>query len=513
MIKRSLREALGDIYLSTASKLPDTDKGTIGILQTIEKGREEGARKAFERTKPPQNLESKIISIRMMELFTIDGLDKLVEEISSYFPNIDGPLRSNKFTEQISNYSERLLGTSSMNVGTFVGSKRAGLFGTERSVLKKLPDEIKFVRVGLVQFLPSYFALTLDAYVTSEVNDKLISIRDSMPKARVKFKQLFPRGRMAFSHASGIADYEITRLQNQYLRDLRQKTLEAFPEMLELGFFYSRGKELPYVEIFQMDGLPGSEVTLEKWIQESSHWLTTSGFNFIGYSYFIGEKLIYCSKDSRRRQFIANRVILRKRKFVEDEEYDGDEIPEGVLMMKIEDFHRSFDGAWMILHFLEITESLIAQFRRKASSLQVLSPLSPFHFLRVFRLHGDIVRMDSIFERLKLEYKQIKKWIQSDLKELDDLRNPRLVKREDPSSLGDVINDTIDYRIKVLGKHIQITLDSFSRYLSLQNTAAIYWLTLIALLIGIVALLQALPIPIILQWITELIESFLPIRY
>ncbi len=493
-IPNRLREELANIYLKGAEILPHSSGRTISTLQTIRKYQQRDAEKTFEKTRPPEGFSFEYLYFRLFELFPIEQIDQLRTAIIETFPNLDDKVSNKAFSEDLIYYATNVMQTVTwFNLGFIVRNPSARLFPVSRKVVSDLPPEVDYVKVGLKKIIPSVFILTMDVYLTSEATKNLLYLQNLKYPSRIRFHQLIPHGRNAFSHLSIGGERVMTEKIDDYLRDLRAKTEKKVSFLLD-GYFSKQSKfgsgQLPYIDVFAFKGVPKEE-DINEWIDMSREWWSAFGFNFYGYGVFSNGRFLFTLAEHRPRKYpIPYRLIVLWESFLDEidlDQYGGDE-EAAIRMLTSYDLDR-LQLPITLLKFLKHSHSSVGNLRRdvleRLHSLQIRSLI--IH--KMFRLNAVVLQTLSLFNRISLEFKENRNFFERDLREIDELKSLSPIPKEERKPIGEILINSIEFQISSLKNHLSLVEDSFTRYVSLRNMAVIYYLTLVLIVITTVGII------------------------
>jgi len=174
-----------------------------------------------------------------------------------------------------------------------------------------------------------------------------------------------------------------------------------------------------------------------------------------------------------------------------------------LYLVAVLDWFSRFVVSWELSQSLEID---IVELRRNIFSRLSRARLAPFSLGKLFRLNNDTLRTSTTLNRLSMELSQNKSIIQRNLREISDLSLLREPRHPREKKLSEILFAGIKFRLSAISKHLEFAEQSFSRYVDLINTAAIYWLSLIVAVVTIVGLVR---FDEIRDWFSLLLETVL----
>jgi hypothetical protein len=241
-------------------------------------------------SRPPAGTGFEYLFFRLIELYHIEDFENLREGLIKLFPELQGDLPQQDFRAEFSQSVENNF-TSWRKLG-YILPKGKGAFLDTHRVIPELPDEIRLIAVELHQILPSFFVVTYDCFLTSAATGHLLTLQDSRPLGKVRFKRPIPWGIHGGGHSQGNPDTE--RVENiiDWLAALRGKVERCLLPYAS-GYFARRegGKlprdaaRLPAVEVFALKGVPEEAAAFGQWKDDARHWWKSLAFNFSSRTY------------------------------------------------------------------------------------------------------------------------------------------------------------------------------------------------------------------------------------
>ena len=136
----------------------------------------EDADKDLRETRPPEGVELELKSIRLMELFHIEDLERLQKGVLKLFPGIENDLNvRDNLQSFLKDAPESFVWNHPWELG-HVARKRRFLHFPYRE-MRNLPEAVHYVGVKVIQFTRSFFILCLDVHLTAGVTQKIFELQ------------------------------------------------------------------------------------------------------------------------------------------------------------------------------------------------------------------------------------------------------------------------------------------------------------------------------------------------
>ncbi|MEA3374788.1 MAG: hypothetical protein U9R72_01085, partial [Chloroflexota bacterium] len=311
-----LRVLVSKKLLDLAEALPRFRKGALARLQLTREHQRKSAQRTYERTRPPEGTELKLLYFRLIEVFHIEHRNRLRKRMLRAFPELQKRPRSGgqNFLDWFDNRSGRLGSISSWRLGHIVHKDRRLHLDRARWERGNLPVEIDFIVVWLHAILPSLFALSFDVHLNDSVTRQLNSLQDRhyLPEARIH--GLAPLG-ILYLGFSQIPPARVMRRELlAWLDRLRAKSEESLRPLTD-GFFagLSSGQvaKLPAIETYVLAGAPDRIEPLGSWIRNHIHWWDSLGFRHFEREIYTDGKVMFIPSSSRESEpQVANRLVV-----------------------------------------------------------------------------------------------------------------------------------------------------------------------------------------------------------
>ena len=490
-IPNKFRLALARKYLDCAEVLPKFGGGPIAMLQSVRERQRKGAKRAYERSRPPQNTRIELLSFRLIEVFPVEEIDRLRGVILRYFPSLDDDLRHKLFSDDLRYQAENLFGTAWWNLGFLVRDFKGRFFGGQVCPMEKLPPEVDYIQVGLSKISPSLFVVTLDVHLENVATETLLRMQDAKYLPEIRFRRLLPVGIRGYAHSRVMADAVMRKTILSWLKELQGK-VETSVKPFVSGYFTSQSEDklarLPSIKVYAIKGIPKKdEQTLQTWIDSSRGWWSSLGFNFYGFDLYSDGNLIFTlDEDESPVSLSSYRMVVIWEAYLESinvKPHGDDE--KAAALANLSDTLQSILPGIAILEFLRYPQRRIAALRNRVfSSIRNGRPRA-FRLNRFIKLSDQILLESVSLGRIISEFKQERRWLAHEMKGISELRQISRPGKE-TKDLGTLMLETIEYRTKLLEEHISFIKDWFSQYLTLRNMAATYWLAVIVLIATLV---------------------------
>jgi hypothetical protein len=548
------RLALGRKYLDWAEKLPP--KFNIGVIPTLQRIRERqrrGSEKAHSQSRPPQGTELEYLSFRLIEMFHIEDLQQLVEGTLHLFPELDDNVRHKTFSADFKRQARSIWGRSWWNLGHIVRERKGRIFGRPLREMSKLPPEVDHIQVGLHQILPSMFIVTFDVYLTDSATQRLVQLQSMHYLPEVRFPRLIPRGILAGGYSLTSAEAVMRKEILSWLKQLRGE-VEVCLKPFVNGYFmrYSSDKvaRLPAVEVYALKGvlkengaghisnksgeepklrtlhrflvrpwsvfgwkateqMPQQSIiqafqdscapneTLNTWINEAWQWWRSLGFNSFGYNLYTDGKLMFPLHQDEvvygRSERIPHRLIVLWEPYLASIETDGfSEDKKAAVADYTQDTLDTMLPSIAVLSLLILFQRNIETLRQKTfRSMETRWPPN-IGLIADIRRSDTIMQASMLLDRISKEFQQEQASFRHDLRKIAALRSIGDSGTKYAKELGDVLLESISFRIELLNKHLFFVQDWFSQYLTLRNTAVTYFLAIIAGSTAIISVILAI---------------------
>jgi hypothetical protein len=477
------RVKLGRFYLDRVEPLWRFRGGTIAALQDLRAHQRRSAKTAFQESRFPDGVSVELSYIRLAEIFLLEDADQLKKGLRRLFPTTDDKTGGEDVIGEIAVFATGL-GTA--------GWKSAGLLvrqGDNTACLSNiihfreipnLPPQVKCIEVQLHKFLSSSIILTFDIHLTQEVTAQLLELHNQIHLTDIRFRKLAPWKLISGGWTEGSPYTGALDAILQWLKNLRIQVEEILESYLS-GYFLnaspSVGARLPAIEVFKLKGTPSNPEDLHKWLceREKTEWWRSIGFNSSSSIYTDG-KLAFVWPDERKSYFQpAYRFVVLQE--------------DTAVPMNASEAVRSLIPAVTILALLRLVGENIETLR-----MQTFQNMRQSRRLgRLIRSNDRVQRELMILDRVVMEFKQRKQWINYATSEVAALKNlePQRRKQEN-ANLQTSMLAGVDSKAKLLGEHLALIKKINDGRLANLNMLVIYRLRLVAVCLTLVGTLNVI---------------------
>jgi|GEM_PF-1238053 len=469
-----MRLRVAKSVLDVAEQLPSFNGGPVQRLQTIRKLDRELAAAAHATTRPPEGTSLSCGACCLLEVFPIEDFDHLESGVRRLFPRMEVNGNFDRFRAS----ADDLLGGGWLRIGTLVPGNTEKAFAVLLTEEFDLPSYVKSVEVWGHRPLPSIFAISLHAKLTSSVTDDLVRVQSSHYLPDVRFWPMVPIGRR-YRTSSNTPDLVALRALTEHQNHMRAEIEDCFAPFIS-GYFMKRsgkGPHLPATEIYELNGTGSGEEALMEWKTKTRPWCMSMALNFFRGHAFEGQNTVFTLAASLR---------------------PGADIPYKLLILtdKTRKGEQSTDIEAFLISVLpivairEFTNSIIANVskarRRIYTALSRRRSLGGL--LSDIGISRRLSREIMLLERLSAEMENGDlTFYESRLSQFVSEPN----RKGDQHSLFESLKGTIDFQLQTVRGHITVMAKSFSEHLMVRNMALMYGLQLAILILSIVSIALA----------------------
>lgn len=493
----------------------------LTALSVIEQQRRQNVEESYNESRLPLGTEIQFLGFCLFEVFTIEDFRQL--DFSRFFP-VESLLRSmilrrhtmiddhqiNVARHQAPSIIVRdkcLLDPGPL--GSFLDDgKQIGHPLAQSCVMPRLPHEILFVQVWPTKILPSLFAITIYVHLTKEGSQRLLELHNQKYQPTVILRRLGEQSILASTPSRLDSDLLRKKTIRKWKESLRREVEVALRPFLS-GYFSNSFKAgyrggLPVIDIYALKGGPQIAHNVEDWkpfydwTSENSRWAEPIGIDLIwGTTYVSNLAYFNWGKDfdgSRRpvsQLLLWEESCLQKIKS-EDQKNEFFSQSRSAFSLKSADELMDYASRLLMamipgISVLQVLEGLQTSIERLR--LVAFSGLSKKLTMRAaFRLINKVTREAMLLDRIELEFRKDRLWpfglfslVMLDVKGLRRPASPE-------SSLTTDTDEQINEKIALLKMSSAQVQKWLSESLSLKNTAAVLWLSFIALFVAILSL-------------------------
>ena len=430
------------------------------------------------------------MSIRLLEVFHLEDLDRLRDALVSFFGVSANPTR---WEQQLSSSSTELGGLAWAHVGLICRAK-SFMFPFAESVLvaPALPDFVESVGVRVNKLLGSFYVLSLEARLKPVATAELLRLQSARYLGEIEFNSLFPWRARSDGYSMGYPAAQVEQAVKDYLKGCRA-ALERSLAPLLVGYFSREGRArrpaLPAIELYRIDGLEPLGEGVREFEQRSRRWLGSFGFHLTGFDAFFANGVIISWPRAWRR-YKENRieVIVLTSDFVAslpEPPKREEDIPHAVRFYFEKRLEPLVDALGLLSYLLS-AESLVGELRQRVGRLGSSSWLGKGHSLRRLmrqsrQLGEEIARLD----RLAIDFKTNEPLVEHRF--AGELASFRILRPNSEGNLAAGIVTKAKNSMEELRSQFAQLHQTMERRLALRNMELLYrlqrrilWLTFIA---------------------------------
>ncbi len=460
---------------------------------------EERAQKDYEFSRPPKGVELHLRSIRLIELFQIEELERLQRGILDLFPRIEYDLNVKPTIQSLlKDASDIFMTAAHWRIGFVARSKL--FIGMPFREMATLPEEVSHINVEVIKFTASSFALCLDVHMTDKATQRVVELQSQqyLPKIHFITRLKWILLRKGFEkHSSVVMRRQATLKQLM----LWQSELERLFAKYFKGYFYSQPRLhgesiLPAIEVFIFNGAPAKEEELSKWIEDSRGWWDSLGFDFFFAAFKSRTMIFVWATINSWFRSVPHRLVF----FPEAYKYSRHESlhDEIHINFQFEEDLNNLTPLIIIWHYIHVVRKRVSNLKRATLKEMQFRWWSWFwpHMRPLIRLNSQIQQESMFMDRLSFEWGERVKEIteskgrQSNMMSLLAYRSVLGTEEDERENLRDAPLKLIGGLIESLNKQLSHLRTWYAEYLVSRNAWVTYGLTLVVGLATIVGLIS-----------------------
>lgn len=459
---------------------------------------EQKAQEDHASSRPPEGGRLEFRSIRLMELFQIEELERLQQGILSLFPGIkDDPNVKLRIQSFLKEAGDVFITDHSWKFGYVA---RTYLFyGMPFRKMTNLPEEVSHADIEVIKFTASSFALCIDVYLTDraiEVVNELQEKKYYMPDVpfitRLKWAVL----RKGYERQWSGRRQEVLK----YFITLRSKIERMLPRYLRGHFLRQprvKGEALlPAIEVFIIKGAPATNEELDNWIDETRGWWDSLGFDFIFAAFKSDVMFFNWALNPPWMRGVAHRLVFLHDAYV----YRRHESlhKESSINFEFETHLDHLTPLIMVRHYNKLVRERVSNLKAVALQKMQLKWWSWFwpRMRHLIKLNNTIQQETMLMDRLSIEWgaraKRItdSKHIYANMGDLIAFKFLIASSEDERENLRDATLDLIDREIEALSNQLVHLRTWYAEHLASRNTWVTYGLTIVVGLATIVGLVS-----------------------
>lgn len=495
----------------------------VDALRLVRKNQADAAQESLSASTLPESLRIRLLGFCLFEVFTEEDFRRLERSVN-FFPVESLMASMLKRGRRVIHEDESDLLRSQVPGGIIVRDRslltprafmrvlkenQFGHFLMPSKVIKTLPEEIFFIRVAPFQVLPSLYAISFYVHLTSQARDELLKIHTSRYSAPFVLTGLSPEEIVQASPTTFDCDVLRKREIQQWKERLRIE-VEAALRPFVSGYFSTLTKKgrLPAIDVYSLSGGPPITDAMDDWkpFYDWTSSLTTLGWcDSLGVDFVFGETYLsklahfqYGTDLSDGKRPISQLVLWEEplKEKLTEEAATQNFFNQSGSALSVAGSDSSMEYACkmlaammpglVVVRVLQGLQMSIGQLR-----LLAFSRLNKRFSLRSgFRLINRITREALLLDRIAGEFKKDSFWPIGffDLT-IFDVRRLRKSGSLDEDFTTDTEKRILE-RTGLLKNSSTQVQKWLTESLSLQNTKAVYWLSVIAAFVGMVSLLS-----------------------
>jgi hypothetical protein len=497
-MSRKWRSQLATILIEGANKFPLLQGDVTEALRHIKKSQDEDSKDALLKSRPPKGVEIEYIYFRLFDTFQIEDVEDLLSGLRKLFPNFNDPFLRGDYYEKFIRNATGITAGGWINLGYICRDRKGRYFGDKLRELKNLPPYIDYIHIELHKVLPSVFAITYDVNLEESITQQLIALQNSPYKSEIRFRKLIPYGKVGGGYSINSAERVMREEITNWFSSIRYEVERHLREFLVGDFLRdksSKNARLPSVEVFSITGIPKTKPAIRNWIEKSSGWLDSLGFNLLYPNPFTDGKLIFVpnwKQDDDNN--ISHRIIISRDAYINSinlKAYGGDE-KTAINYNTQEGFLSS------VLPLLVVLE-MLARFQEKFEKIRrdVLKTIKPpliygVYFGKYIKLGDTVLQASVLQDRISKDFRFEVKYISSKLREISSFSEIGRIQKTKYQKLDKDLLGRIEFRVNLLKEHVDFAMTWLSQYLALRNISVTYFLALVAGIAAIISLLLSL---------------------
>ena len=502
-LPKNYRAKITKAILDKVEALSKAQNPYIKSLQSERVHHREQAQTTFERSRPPQNTQLELLTIRLIDVFQFEEFEKLRISLKKMFPGLERFHGGETFEEYFEKLGSSLNPGGWMNIGLIYRDKPR--LGGNNFHLSSLPETVDSVQVELHKILPSLIAITLDIHLHSNANDTLMNLHNQkyLPEARIE--SYYP-----IDKSFGVSQWSAERSMEQavigWLEEIRKGVEDSVNPYIS-GYFMQQSTKfakLPAIEVYGLKRNERRKKYFATWANDARDWFASLGFqlhwntfNDKSFAYSWSHKSNYDDNNK-----IPSRILLFWDEFIKDvnlEMYDGNE--KFAMIRKTRYFLNSMLIPFVAIEFLGDKIEKIKKYRVNVFTSMVKKLVGNSNFKKQIKLYAALQQDRRVVERFLLEFDQYKEYIERKFSESEPEKltyTNFTARRELPNkNLSEGILNEINYLKKTYKEHMSFLNTAFSEYIEMLNVDAIYglqivtiWLSFLALIVAVLGILS-----------------------
>ncbi len=490
------RSRLAKFYIKWANRLTFLKSDGLKTLRHIKQRQDKDSQDAFLKTRPPEGEAIEYIYFRLFDVFQIENVGSLLSGLKKLFPNFNDPFFRGDYYERFIQNATGISGGEWLNIG-YIGRESKGRFWGERfRELKNLPSCVDYINIELYKVLPSVFTLTYDVHLEDSATQKLNELQNSFFTSEILFRKLIPYGKLGGGYSTNPAEHVMRQEITNWLTNLRSQVEKCLEQFLKGDFLRDKSQKschLPSIEVYAFKGMPESKTALRNWIQKSSRWLESLGFNLLLNNTFTDGKLIFVPKwqqdeDNNRPSY---RIMVAWDLYLKSINYEmyGNDEKFAVAHNTQEDFLAHILPPLVIFEILARFQGKFEKIRRNVFNTIKPAIFHEIHFGRYIKLSDTVLQASVLYNRISKDFQIEIKNISNHLKGVTAFTEIGHARKNKYRKLDEELLGAVEFRINLLKEHVDFAMFWLSQYLALRNLSVTYFLALIAGIVAIVSLL------------------------
>ena len=498
----------------------------VNALRLVRKNQSEATEESIADSRIPDGIQIRFLGFCILEVLTVEDFRRLETSVS-FFPieslfvsmirkgrtaNLDdeSDLLRHQVPGGIIVKDKSLLDPGALT--SLLGADQIGHSMMPSRVIKTLPDTVLFVQVFPVQVLPSLFTISVYVHLTAAAAEELLNLHNAAYRPPFILKGLSAEKIIRASPHKLDSDLLRKRQIQQWKRNLRGEIETAVRPLLS-GYFSnltktSRGAALPTIDVYSLRGAPTIPDAMEDWKQfydwtSSSRtlgWGDPLGLDFVlGESYVSNLAHFQWGNDVDGRHRPVSHLVLWEEPCKEKltaEAANNDWLSQSRSAMSLPGADPVMEYACKMLGVMKpglVVVRVLQGLQLSLDRLRLLafSRLSKKLSLRVgFRLINSITREALLLDRIAGEFRKERFWpmglFDLTLFDVQRLRKPGGPDENFTTETEKDITETTDL-LKTSSSQVQRWL---GESLSLRNTKAIFWLSVVGMFVAVISLIS-----------------------
>jgi hypothetical protein len=474
----------------------------------------EDADKDLRDTRPPEGVEFELKSIRLMELFPIEDLERLQEGVLKLFPGIENdPDARHNLQSFLKDAPESFVWNHPWKLGHVAREKRFSHFPYRE--MRNLPEVVHYIDVDVIQFTRSFFILCLDVHLNAGATQKISGLQSTKYIAKVG---RWPAIQWAL-RLSRYLEWQPPSTQRrqavlEYLQGLRAEIERLFANYFR-GYFMNNdavgdSSKLPALESYVMRGAPQGEEEFGNFLDDNTEWWRSLGCDFFIDSYIhastepkLALEMYYLAQYSRSSTAVPHRMVTLEDALIRSS--DSSRYPRGkdaFIKEQINRYGVAVTPAAVLWQFLLVMRKRVARLNRAALKLMRVHWWTWFRpkMRQHIRLNNALQQESMVLDRLNIEWEgKIKEqetnpFRAGDWEPLERMKSVLHERAKKPMNLNKLYIEEISERIRSLEQQLEHLRNWHGQHLLNKNAWVTFGLAIIVLLATLVGLVQILPL-------------------